>query len=52
MAHLGYLLAGRSGYLQQRNWVQICLIGQLQNNLLEMLRKLGQQIRDLRGVGA
>jgi hypothetical protein len=36
MAHRGYLLAGRSAYLQQRNWVQICLMGQLRNELLEI----------------
>lgn len=53
MAHRGYLLAGRSAYLQQRNWVQICLMGQLRNELLEILpRKLGKQFRTMRVLEA
>lgn len=52
MAHHGYLLGGHSAYLQQRNWVQICLMGQLQNDLLEILpRKLGQQLNRIKDAG-
>jgi len=53
MQHQGYLLAGHSSYLLQRNWVQICLMGQLQNDLLEMLPGiLAQQTKRLRSTAA
>lgn len=46
MARLGYLLAGHSSYLQARNWLQICLMGQWQDDLLEVLPKqLARQVR-------
>jgi len=49
MARQGYLLAGHSQYLQQRNWIQVCLMGQLHNDMLDMLpNKLAQQLRTLR----
>lgn len=45
MARLGYLLAGHSSYLQARNWLQICLMGQWQDDLLEVLPKqLARQV--------
>jgi hypothetical protein len=45
MQHKGYLLGGLSSYLLKRNWVQICLMGKLQFDLLEHLsRTLGQQL--------
>lgn len=48
MTHQGYLLGGHSAYLRERNWVQVCLMGQLQNDLLEILpEKLEQQLKSL-----
>lgn len=50
MARQGFLLAGHSRYLQQRNWIQVCLMGQLHHDLLDMLpNKLAQQLRTLDG---
>lgn len=50
MAHHGYLIGGHSAYLLKRNWVQVCLMGQLQNDLLEILpEKLAQQLKSLQG---
>jgi aspartate aminotransferase-like enzyme len=37
MERLGYQLAHRSDYLVRRNWLQICLMGQWQDDLLERL---------------
>lgn len=46
MARHGYLLAGHSNYLQTRNWLQICLMGQWQDDLLEVLPKqLARQLK-------
>lgn len=46
MTRLGYLLAGHSSYLQTRNWLQICLMGQWQDDLLEILpNQLARQLK-------
>jgi aspartate aminotransferase-like enzyme/GNAT superfamily N-acetyltransferase len=37
MARSGYLLAHRSDYLAQRNWLQICLMGEWDSNALQIL---------------
>ncbi len=37
MERMGYLLACRSAYLVQRNWVQACLMGQWDERALEIL---------------
>ena len=51
MARHGYLLAGHSSYLQTRNWLQICLMGQWQDDLLEVLpRQLARQVDRARAV--
>ncbi|MDP2366688.1 hypothetical protein [Rhodoferax sp.] len=51
MARHGYLLAGHSSYLQTRNWLQICLMGQWQDDLLEVLPKqLARQLKRARAV--
>jgi aspartate aminotransferase-like enzyme/GNAT superfamily N-acetyltransferase len=51
MAHHGYLLGGHSHYLLKRNWVQICLMGKLHNDLLEILpKKLAKQFAFFRGA--
>lgn len=46
MVRLGYLLAAHSQYLQARNWLQICLMGQWQDDLLEVLpQQLAKQMQ-------
>jgi aspartate aminotransferase-like enzyme len=46
MTRFGYLLAGHSNYLRERNWLQICLMGQWQDDLLEVLPKqLARQVK-------
>ena len=46
MARSGFLLAHRSDYLVQRNWVQICLMGAWDDQALEILPEvLAQQAR-------
>lgn len=53
MARHGYLLAGHSSYLQTRNWLQICLMGQWQDDLLEVLpRQLARQLKRARAMEA
>lgn len=37
MARSGFLLAHRSGYLMQRNWIQLCLMGTWDERALEIL---------------
>jgi aspartate aminotransferase-like enzyme/GNAT superfamily N-acetyltransferase len=37
MARSGYALAHRSDYLVQRNWLQICLMGEWEHNALQIL---------------
>ncbi len=39
----GFLLGYESGYLSQRNWIQICLMGEIQRETLPiLLRELGR----------
>ena len=48
MARFGYLLAGHSHYLQARNWLQICLMGQWQDDLMDVLpQQLARQAKRL-----
>lgn len=45
----GYLLSCRSGYLRERNWLQVCLMGAYRRHrlasLLEVLDRLGRAAR-------
>jgi len=53
MARSGFLLAHRSDYLVQRNWVQICLMGAWDDQALEILPEvLGLQARACAGLAS
>jgi aspartate aminotransferase-like enzyme/GNAT superfamily N-acetyltransferase len=52
MERQGYQLAHRSGYLVQRNWLQICLMGEWEARALEILPEvLATQVQALQRDG-
>lgn len=40
MQRQGYLLAWRSAYLERRNWIQICLLGECNRQALDILSEV------------
>lgn len=52
MERKGYQLAHRSAYLVQRNWLQICLMGEWEARALEILPEvLAAQVQATQGIG-
>ena len=52
MERAGYLLSYMSAYLRERNWIQVCIMGECaEKNIAAMVARLGQCCRPTADVG-